>query len=98
MFQETAMKHKLKCGSAFVVLIWLAFPIIARSAFAVTAEVAKKCQTLSAKAFPPRVPGNPAAGFKNGTGREASEYFRKCVVNGGSVEGGDNDQTPQETK
>jgi hypothetical protein len=86
---------KLKCGIAFVVLIWLAFPMITRSAFAVTAEVAKKCQSLSAKAFPPRVPGNPAAGLLNGTGREASEYFRKCVENGGNMERSDKQQAPQ---
>ncbi len=89
---------KLKYGIAFVVLIWLAFPVITRSAFAVTAEVAKKCQILSAKAFPPRVPGNPAAGLLNGTGREASQYFRKCVENGGNMEGSDKQQPPQPTK
>jgi hypothetical protein len=86
---------KLKYGIAFVVLMWLALPMITHSAFAVTAEVAKKCQSLSAKAFPPRVPGNPAAGLMNGTGREASQYFRKCVENEGNMEGNDKQQAPQ---
>jgi hypothetical protein len=89
---------KLKYGIVFVVLIWLALPIITRSALAVTAEVAKKCQILSAKAFPPRVPGNPAAGLMHGTGQDASAYFRKCVENGGNMEGSDKERAPQETK
>lgn len=89
---------KPKYGIAFLVLVWLILPITARSAFAVTAEVAKKCQSLSAKAFPPRVPGNPAAGLMHGTGRDASEYFRKCVENGGNVEESHQEQTPQGTK
>jgi hypothetical protein len=80
---------KLKYRRTFTVLGLLAVAIFARSGFAVTAEVAKKCNILSAKAFPPRVPGNPAAGLMNGTGREATEYFRKCVENGGNVDGGD---------
>lgn len=73
----------LKCGIAFTVLILLS--IVARSAFAVTAEVAKKCGVLTAQAYPPRVPGNPAAGLIHGTAAEASGYFRKCVENRGSV-------------
>jgi hypothetical protein len=89
---------RLRHGIALVALICLALPIITRSAFAVTAEVAKKCQLLSAKAFPPRVPGNPAAGLMHGTAREASEYFRKCVENGGNVEGSDKGQAPNGTK
>jgi len=31
-------------------------------------EVAKKCDALTAKAFPPRAIGNPAAGSAKGTG------------------------------
>jgi len=89
---------KPKYGTAFLVLIWLISPITTGNGFAVTVEVAKKCQSLSAKAFPPRVPGNPAAGLMNGTGRDASEYFRKCVENGGTVEENHQEQTPQGTK
>jgi len=86
---------QLKHGIAFLTLISIIPPLATRSTFAVTAEVAKKCQSLSAKAFPPRVPGNPAAGLMHGTGRDASEYFRKCVENGGNVEEGDQKQTPE---
>ena len=87
-------KHRV----VFAVLIWLGVPIIPHNASAVTAEVAKKCQTLLAKAYPPRVVGNPAAGFKGGTSREASEYFRKCVENNGNVEAGKKDQAPEGKK
>jgi hypothetical protein len=92
-------KHRI----AFVVIIWLAVALVPHSASAITAEVAKKCQTLLAKAYPPRVPGNPAAGFKHGTSREASEYFRKCVENNGNVDEsnkqqGGKGQAPQGTK
>lgn len=88
---------KPKWVIAFV-LVSLVPPIIAQNAFAVTAEVAKKCQTLQAKAFPLRVPGNPASGFKHGTAREASAYFRKCVANEGNVEETDKGQAPQGAK
>jgi hypothetical protein len=87
----------LKCGIALVVLSGLAMPIMAPDAFAVTVEVAKKCNVLTAKAFPPREPGNPAAGFTHGTGREASEYFKKCVENGGNV-GRSNEQQESPNK
>ena len=52
-------------------------------AWAVTAEVAKKCQVLMSAKFPPRVPGNPAAGSAKGSGPEQQDYFKKCVANGG---------------
>lgn len=88
---------KVKYGLALI-LPCLALPITAHSAFAITVEVAKKCQALQAKAFPPRMPANPAAGLMHGTGREAAAYFRKCVENGGNVEGSDKEQAPQGTK
>lgn len=53
---------------------------------AVTAEVAKACSLLLAKAFPPREPGNPAAGSAAGSGEDQRRYFAKCVVNGGHVD------------
>ena len=55
-------------------------------AAAVTAEVAKKCDTLVAKAFPPRIPGNPAAGTLNGSVRDQRDYFAKCLANGGNMD------------
>src|SRR5277367_3589100 len=41
------------------------------------AELARKCDALTAKAFPPIEPGNPAAGSTKGSGSEAQAYFRK---------------------
>ena len=56
------------------------------SASAITAELAKKCQTLTAAAFPPRVVGNPAAGSAKGSGKDARAFFNKCIKNDGSVD------------
>ena len=52
-------------------------------AFAITVEVAKKCNAALATAFPPRVVGNPAAGSAKGSGPEQQAYYQKCVANGG---------------
>ena len=54
------------------------------SASALTVEVAKKCSALTAKAFPQRETGNPAARNGAGTGLSQQSYFRKCVSNGGN--------------
>jgi hypothetical protein len=89
------MKPKFRIA---LVLLSLVLPMIPRSASSITAEVAKKCQALSAKAFPPRVPANPAAGLMHGTAREASAFFRKCVENGGHVEESDKEQATQGAK
>jgi hypothetical protein len=51
-----------------------------------TADVARKCAALTAKAFPPRVAGNPAAGSAKGTVGSEQSYFKKCVENGGNME------------
>jgi hypothetical protein len=69
-----------------VALICCALAASSNRASAVTAEVARKCQALTAKAFPPREPGNPAAGSASGTGPVQREYFNKCVANGGKVD------------
>jgi len=55
-------------------------------AFAISLEVAKKCNALTAQAFPPRVIGNPAAGSAKGSGREERAYYRKCVANEGKID------------
>jgi len=73
----------LKIGGALVALGCVA---VAPGASAISVEVAKKCNALTAKAFPPRVPGNPAAGRRNGTGQTEREYFNKCVANGGNMD------------
>jgi hypothetical protein len=51
-----------------------------------TADLARKCDALTAKAFPERQPGNPAAGTAKGSGLEIQSYFKKCVANGGHVD------------
>jgi hypothetical protein len=69
---------------------WIAFTLLLfapTGASAITVEVAKKCDALTAKAFPPRVVGNPAAGSAKGTPQEQRDYFKKCVANGGNMDG-----------
>ncbi|MHC2467840.1 hypothetical protein [Bradyrhizobium embrapense] len=53
---------------------------------AITVEVARKCNALVAKNFPPRQPGNPAAGSAKGNGQAERDYFKKCVDNGGNAD------------
>ena len=89
------MPATLKHRTALVALIFLLHALMAQSASAITAEVAKKCSALTDKAYPPRVPGNPAAGHLNGTSQDVENYFNKCVANGGKVSDG---QAPKETK
>jgi hypothetical protein len=55
-------------------------------ASAITAELARKCSALTAKKFPPRTPGNPAAGSAKGSGRDQRAYYSNCVANGGKVD------------
>jgi len=78
-----AVFANLKIGGALVALVCIA---VAPSASAVTAAVAKKCSALTAKAFPPRVVGNPAAGSAKGSGQDERDYFNKCVANGGNMD------------
>jgi hypothetical protein len=65
---------------------------------AVTAEVAKKCVVLTAKAFPPRLVGNPAAGSAKGSAQDQRAYFKKCVDNGGKVDDGGSKDTSSGAK
>ena len=69
-------------------LLFLTAGSLVSGASAITAEVAKKCQALTAKAFPLRVVGNPASGSKKGSGRDEQAYFNKCIQNGGKVDDG----------
>lgn len=71
------------CGVLPVVC--LAIVSMPGGATAITADVAKKCAALTSKAFPPRVPGNPAAGSAKGSGGLQEAYFKKCAANGGRV-------------
>jgi hypothetical protein len=57
-------------------------------ASAITVEVAKKCNVLVAKAFPPAQVGNPAAGRTKAATQSARDYFRECVAKDGNMEQG----------
>ena len=65
--------------------VCIAIGLMSGSASAISVELAKKCNALTALAFPPRVPGNPAAGSAKGSGRQMQDYFRKCVENEGKM-------------
>lgn len=73
-------------GTAFAFLL-AAGGLAPTGASAITAELAKKCNALLAKEFPPRQAGNPAAGSKKGDGKSEREYFDKCVTNNGNMDG-----------
>ena len=75
---------KFTAGLISVVVCITVAPVT-DSAFAVSAKIAKRCEALTAKAFPPREIGNPAAGSAKGTGREEQAYFKKCVANKGKM-------------
>jgi hypothetical protein len=67
-------------------LLLLAAALPANNASAISLDVARKCNGLLAKEFPPREPGNPAAGSAKGNGQAARAYFNKCVANGGNMD------------
>jgi hypothetical protein len=83
--RSSVMFASLKFG-AFAASIILSLGITPNRGSALTVEVARKCEALTAKAFPPREPGNPAAGSTKGSGRSQHEYFNKCVANGGKMD------------
>jgi hypothetical protein len=85
---------KATSRSALIVFSCLAVGLMTNTASAVTAEVAKKCSALMQQAYPPREPGNPAAGSVKGTGQIEQDYFKKCLANGGNV----GDDTSKEKK
>jgi len=72
----------------FAALLFVTAGSLTSGASAITVEVAKKCEALTAKGFPQRVIGNPAAGSEKGSGRDAQAYFNKCVKNGGKADDG----------
>lgn len=61
--------------------------LLPTNAKAITADLARKCSALMAKEFPPREPGNPAAGSAKGNGQAARDYYKKCIDNGGNMDG-----------
>jgi hypothetical protein len=65
--------HKFKWGAEIVLLAAI---VLEPGADAITADVAKKCQS-----------GNPAAGSSKGSAKDQRDYFKKCVDNGGNMDG-----------
>jgi hypothetical protein len=92
MSDVTALRIQYR--SALLALVLAAILVQTNVSSAVTVEVARKCQALTSKAFPPREPGNPAAGSAKGSGLDQQNYFEKCVANGGRVD----DASPKEGK
>ncbi len=80
------MFANLTSGGALVAAVCIGVGAMTGSASAITAQLAKKCDVLTAKAFPLRVAGNPAAGSAKGTGQSEQRYFRKCIANGGNMD------------
>ena len=76
---------KLNWCLVLAALVCIGVGVTMGNAPAVIVEVAKKCAALTAKAFPPRVVGNPAAGAVTGAGQSQQSYFNNCVANGGNV-------------
>jgi hypothetical protein len=92
--RRSLMPPRMKFRSVLAAAIGIAAGSMASSsASAVTVEVAKKCETLMALAFPPRIPGNPAAGSDKGTGADQQKYYDQCVANGGNTGGNSGDKT-----
>jgi hypothetical protein len=89
------MRTELKMGTAFFALICLSCALLQRTALAITAEVSKKCSAFTAKAYPPRIVGNPAAGLQNGSFQDFRNYFNKCVANGGNPPEQEDQKTTQ---
>jgi hypothetical protein len=81
------MLTDLKSLTALAVSVCIGIGSMSAGASAVTADIAKKCEALTARAFPPRVPGNPAARGARGTGPAEKSYYSNCVANGGNIPG-----------
>lgn len=79
-------------------MLFFAVGPMATGASAVTVEVAKQCEALTAKAYPPREIGNPAAGSAKGSAQAQRDYFSKCIANGGKVDDNAGEKDPKEAK
>lgn len=82
------MPVKIEANGIIFALLFFATGFVPTGASAITVEVAKKCNALVAKEFPPRVIGNPAAGRSTGTAQSQRDYFKKCVASDGNMEAG----------
>lgn len=80
------MLGRLKWAGASLAWIGGALVAVPDRASAISAEVARRCNALLAKEFPPREPGNPAAGSAKGSGKDQRAFFSKCVGNNGKMD------------
>lgn len=80
------MSARLKSSSALAATIVVAVGSTTSRVSAISLEVARQCNAVTAKAFPPRVVGNPAAGSAKGDGQAERDYFKKCVAKGGKAD------------
>jgi hypothetical protein len=80
------MLVRLNLAGVWLALIGAALVAAPERTSAISVEVAKKCNALIAKEFPPREPGNPAAGSAKGSGADQRAFFSKCVANNGNME------------
>jgi len=80
------MFANMKWMAALVALACIAQLSMTDTAPAISAELAKTCQALTAKAFPPRVIGNPASGSEKGSGQGQRAYYRKCLEKNGKMD------------
>jgi hypothetical protein len=81
------MTSESRSKSIMSAVLLASFVSMPGSASAITVEVAKTCNALITKQFPPRQIGNPAAGSAKGTGQAQRDFFNKCVANGGKMDG-----------
>lgn len=77
------MLAKMKFWSVILASLFIISKPI--NAFAISLEVARKCNALTSRAYPPLVPGNPAAGRANGNGQTVRNYFNRCIAHGGHM-------------
>ncbi|KJC45193.1 hypothetical protein UB31_21090 [Bradyrhizobium sp. LTSP849] len=82
------MIANLKSFFMLLAVTCLAVSVVPGQGSALTADLARKCSALTAKQFPAREPGNPAAGSSKGSGRVQHDYFNKCVANNGNMDVG----------
>jgi hypothetical protein len=82
---------KLAFGLLTMIAVSSALP---KGALAITVEVARRCDAATAKAFPPRVPGNPAAGSAAGSGSDQRAYYNKCVAEAEASQGAGKTDSP----
>jgi len=82
------LSSRSAAGGLVCILVCGGIGLMTESGSALTAAVAKKCEALTIGAYPPRVPGNPAAGSAKGTPQIERDYYRKCIANAGTVKAG----------